>query len=206
MHGAEAAQTATVRSVAHVDVTSISLFFALLAVLGGAAAVAVLAISFVASNAVVRLRHDVADAALPLALLVAATCTVGSLYYSEVMHYTPCKLCWFQRIFMYPLVVLLGIAVARKDRSVRRDVLPLSLIGGAISIYHYQLQRFPQQRTSMCTIDAPCTAKEVEQFGFVTIPMMALVGFALISALMFCLHGAARTAASATPIDEPETS
>ncbi len=178
-----------------------NLFFTLLAFLAGGAAVALLVLSLVSAPAVLRLRRDVADAALPLALAVAATCTAGSLYYSEVMHYTPCKLCWFQRICMYPLVVLFTVAVARKDRGIRFYALPLSLIGGAISIYHYQLQRFPQQHSAVCTIEAPCTAKEVEQFGFVTIPMMALAGFTLIAALMFCLHVASRT-----PLTDQEAS
>ncbi len=169
-----------------------NLFFTLLAFLAGGASVALLAISLVSTPAVVRLRRDVADAALPLALAVAATCTAGSLYYSEVMDYTPCKLCWFQRICMYPLVVLFTVAVARKDRGIHHYALPLSVIGGAISIYHYQLQRLPQQQSAVCAIEAPCTAKEVEQFGFVTIPMMALTGFALIGTLMFSVRAASR--------------
>jgi len=165
-----------------------NLFFALLAFVAGAAAIAVLAVSTLPTAGAVRLRHDVADAALPLALAVAATSMAGSLYYSEVMDYTPCKLCWFQRICMYPLVALLAVALVRRDRGVRPYVLVLSLIGAAVSIYHYQLQQFPSQASAVCTVEAPCTAKEVDQFGFVTIPLMALAGFALIAALMVSLR------------------
>ena len=82
------------------------------------------------------------------------------------------------------------LAVARRDRGVRRYALPLCVVGAAISIYHYQLQRFPSQASAVCSVDAPCTAREVDQFGFVTIPFMALCGFALIAALLAGLRPA----------------
>ena len=87
------------------------------------------------------------------------------------------------------------MAALRRDRGARYYGLPLSLIGAGISIYHYQLQQFPSQHSSFCTLEAPCTAKEVDQFGFVTIPLLALCGFLLVSALLFSIR-------SAPPIQE----
>jgi disulfide bond formation protein DsbB len=126
----------------------------------------------------------IARDALKLAWLVSLVATAGSLYMSEVQHYQPCVLCWYQRIAMYPLVVILGIAALRRDEQVRRYVLPLVGIGAAISIYHYQLERFPEQETIACSATVPCTTIWFEQFGYITIPMMALSAFALIAVIL----------------------
>ena len=176
-----------------------NLFFTLLAFGAAAAALAVVAALALPAAGWRRLRADIADAALPLALAVAATSMAGSLYYSEVEDFSPCKLCWFQRICMYPLVALLAVAVVRRDRLVRFYALPLSMIGAGVSIYHYQLQQFPSQHSSFCTLETPCTAKEVDQFGFVTIPLMALAGFCFISVLLLSTHLTNRTEESTRP-------
>lgn len=165
-----------------------NLFFALLALLALAGAAAVAASLLLPFGPLVRLRADVAPLARWLAWLVATTSTAGSLYYSEIAHFVPCRLCWYQRIAMYPLALLLGIAAFRRDRGIRVYVLPLALLGAAVSIYHYQLQRFPAQST-FCSVDAPCTAREVDQFGFVTIPFMALAGFLAITVLLLAWPG-----------------
>ncbi len=109
--------------------------------------------------------------------LVAGTATAGSLYFSEVKGYVPCELCWFQRIFMYPLTVLFLVALVTRTRVPARYVVPLATIGLLFSAYHYQLQLFPEQET-ICTGVVPCIVKYVEEFGFVTIPFMAGCGFA----------------------------
>ncbi len=121
---------------------------------------------------------------LKLAWLVAAVATLGSLYMSEVRHFQPCPLCWYQRIAMYPLVVILGIAVLRRDHAVGRYVLPLSLIGAAIGLYHYQLERFPEQDAIACSTAVPCTTIWFEQLGYITIPMMAMSAFLLIATIV----------------------
>ena len=132
--------------------------------------------------------RDVVQAyALPLAWLVALTATLGSLYYSEVANFIPCKLCWYQRIAMYPLALILGIAAWKRDHAIRRYVIPLAAIGGAISIYHYTIERFPDLAGSACDPAAPCTFVWVWQFHFISIPFQALTGFALITALMFLM-------------------
>lgn len=108
---------------------------------------------------------------------VAATAMAGSLYYSEVVHFTPCEFCWFQRIAMYPLAVLLGVALAARDRFPAKYVVALAGTGFVISVYHYQLQLFPEQ-AQLCTGEAvSCTVRFVEEFGFVSIPFMAGASF-----------------------------
>ncbi len=149
----------------------------------------VLASLIIASIAVERLaglRAEFVRWALPLGLAVAAIATAGSLNYSEHIGYTPCEYCWYQRIAMYPLVVLFGVALVVKDEKVWRYTMPISLIGAGISIYHYQLQRWPDQGSS-CDAAAPCTFQWVDEFGFVSIPFMALCGFVLIAALSTAL-------------------
>jgi disulfide bond formation protein DsbB len=121
---------------------------------------------------------------LKLAWLVAAVATLGSLYMSEVRHFQPCPLCWYQRIAMYPLVVVLGIAVLRRDAAIRAYVLPVVAIGAAIGAYHYQLERFPHQEAIACSTTIPCTTIWFEQLGYITIPMMAMSAFALIGVIL----------------------
>lgn len=123
---------------------------------------------------------------LYLSWFVSIVALAGSLYLSEILHYEPCKLCWFQRIFMYPLVFMLGIATYKNDRNIVTYALPLSLIGGSVSLYHYALQKLPfLQKVQLCTVGAPCTKQELNFFGFVTIPFMALTAFTLISLLLW---------------------
>ena len=125
------------------------------------------------------------DSALGLACIVALVATLGSLYLSEIANYPPCTLCWLQRIAMYPLVVLLGIGALRDDSDVRWYVLPLAAIGAALAFYHVLVQRVPglDQATS-CSASAPCNAMWVREFGFISIPVMALVAFVLIGGLV----------------------
>ncbi|MDU0331736.1 MULTISPECIES: disulfide oxidoreductase [Paenibacillus] len=129
------------------------------------------------------MRGFLRDYGIYLAWLVAMVATAGSLYLSEVLHYEPCRLCWFQRIFMYPQVILLGIAAYKNDRHIIPYVLPLSIIGGMISIYHYSEQKIPALAKLLpCKIGVPCNVDYLGQgwLGFITIPFMALVAFVLI--------------------------
>ena len=172
------------------SVRAFSLFFALLTV--GANAVVLLSLILAVSArfsegsafALRWLRGMVGGSSLVLAWIVALVATLGSLYYSEVAHFPPCKLCWYQRIAMYPLAVVLAIAALRSDRLIRRYVLPVVAIGAAISIYHYQLERFPSQASLSCSVDVPCTTVWVWQFHYISIPFMALSAFALIATLL----------------------
>ncbi len=126
------------------------------------------------------LRAFVYDHGQHLMLLVAATATGSSLYYSEVVGFLPCEFCWFQRVIMYPLAVLLLTSAITRSRLGAQFVLVLALIGLGLSIYHYQLQMFPSQG-EVCTGSAvPCSGKYINEFGFVTIPFMAGCGFLTI--------------------------
>lgn len=120
--------------------------------------------------------------ALYLAWLVAAVAMVGSLYFSEVAHYEPCRLCWYQRIAMYPMALILAIAVARRDSGVRRYAVPVVLVGAVISTYHYLIEWFPDlEGSSVCSAAVPCNFVWFRRFGFVTLPFMALSGFLFIA-------------------------
>ena len=130
-----------------------------------------------------QFRREFRSTAMLLASLVAVGATLGSLYFSEIREFLPCEWCWYQRIAMYPLAVLLPMATFRRDRRIIPYALVLSLAGAGLSIYHYQLQAFPGQGTS-CSLDASCTYRWIEVFGFVSIPMLALGSFVLISILL----------------------
>ena len=125
---------------------------------------------------------------LYFAWLVSVTATLGSLYFSEIRGFIPCDLCWFQRIFMYPLVVILGIGTFQSDISVKKFVLPLSIVGGLISIFHYLEQKVPGfGGIRPCVSGVPCSAEYINWFGFVTIPFLALTAFTLITISMIYL-------------------
>lgn len=125
---------------------------------------------------------------LYFAWLLSLLATGGSLFLSEVMHYVPCSLCWFQRIFMYPLAILLGMAGFKQDLSIRPYAMALSIMGGCISLYHYLEQKVPGLAKILpCTSGIPCNVDYLNWFGFITIPLLALVAFAIIT---FFLWGA----------------
>lgn len=115
---------------------------------------------------------------------VATLATLGSLYLSDVAGLVPCLLCWYQRIAMYPLVLLLGVGWITGDRRVGRYVLPLSLAGLAVSIYHVTIQYRPTLGVVSCSAEAPCTARYLHVYGFVSIPVMAGAAFLLVSGLV----------------------
>ncbi|RMH11227.1 MAG: disulfide bond formation protein B [Gemmatimonadetes bacterium] len=121
---------------------------------------------------------------------VALIATLGSLYLSEIAHLQPCTLCWYQRIAMYPLVVVLGVGALRGDAGAWRYALPLPLVGGLISAYHVALQLNPGLEIVPCTSGTPCSARLVAVFGFVSIPVMAGAAFLLIAALLLAVRQA----------------
>jgi disulfide bond formation protein DsbB len=177
-----------------------SRFFALLAFIAGAGALLIAAGCVAKRGPLRRFRDELAPLGLPLAWLVAATCMAGSLYYSEVANFAPCHLCWYQRIAMYPLVVIIGIAAVRRDTAVRRYAIPLAALGALVSIYHFQLERFPDQ-ASFCSVDVPCSLPPVEEFGFVTLAFMALCGFAAIIALLVIARSGSDRTLGPGPLD-----
>lgn len=122
--------------------------------------------------------------ALLFAFVVSLIAVLGSLFYSEIMGYEPCVLCWFQRIFMYPLPLILGIALWYKDREVKKYVVPISVIGALIAVYHYMTQVVEKITTCGIELGASCTIKYTFGYGYITIPTMALTAFLLISIFM----------------------
>ena len=116
---------------------------------------------------------------------LAAIATAGSLYYSEVADFVPCRLCWFQRIAMYPLVAVLLVAAIRRD--VRGGVfyaLPFPIVGAAVSAYHIYIEQNPEAEGVGCKVGVPCSFKWVEELGYVTLPVLAITAFAAILALL----------------------
>lgn len=129
-------------------------------------------------------------AALPAAAAVAVAATGASLWLSEVANFIPCEYCWYQRITMYPLAVILVIAVVLRDSSIWRYGLPLALIGLLTSARHYWLQENPE--SSSCVVGVPCSVRYVEEFGVVSIPWMAGVCFLLIGILLLVARSVGR--------------
>lgn len=121
-----------------------------------------------------------------LAWVVASTAMLGSLYFSEIAGYIPCVLCWYQRILMYPLVLLLGVANFRRDHIIIYYALPFTILGGVFSLFHYLIQKTSLfSRLSPCTEGVPCSGEYINVFGFITIPFLALVAFILITLLLW---------------------
>lgn len=130
---------------------------------------------------------------LYLAWLVALAATLGSLYFSEVRLFVPCTLCWYQRILMYPMVVLLGIAAWRGDLGIVRYALPLTLFGALVAGYHVLDQKVPSFGfAGACRAGVPCDIAYIDWFGFVTIPVLSLTAFVLISAALIAVPLARR--------------
>lgn len=112
---------------------------------------------------------------------VAFIATLGSLYYSEVRGFVPCTLCWYQRILMYPIVLIAGIALYEKNGRAALTTMVFSIIGGSLSLYHYGIQKLSfLTKTAPTCGNVPCTGQYVNYFGFITIPFMALIAFILI--------------------------
>lgn len=122
---------------------------------------------------------------LYLVFAVALLSMLGSLFFSEVQKFPPCSLCWYQRIVMYPIVFILGVGIHFKDKYIYRYVLPLSIIGIVIGIYHNLLYyEILPESAAPCMLGVSCTTKYIEWFGFVTIPLLSLISFAIITAGM----------------------
>jgi disulfide bond formation protein DsbB len=132
-----------------------------------------------------------------LVFLVSALATGGSLFLSEVANFVPCEVCWFQRIFMYPLAITTLLAALFNDHRAARYLLPLPVLGAGFSIYHLLVENGVVEQTQACLVSAPggCATKWIDKFGYVTIPTLALTAFALTFAfLLFALLDSDRAA------------
>jgi disulfide bond formation protein DsbB len=159
-------------------------FFALLAIVAAVGAVALVVARMLPAGA--QLVDTIRPARLWLAWLVAGVSMAGSLYFSEVANFAPCKLCWYQRIAMYPLAVILLIAALRRDFNIRRYAIPVAAIGILLSAYHYLIEWHPslEGATGSCDISIPCTSPWFREFGFISLSLMAICGFAAIISLL----------------------
>jgi disulfide bond formation protein DsbB len=166
------------------------LFFALLtvlanvAVLGGAALWVAARWSKGAAVLLDDARAELARFGVPLASAVAATAMLGSLYFSEVAHFVPCTLCWFQRIGMYSLAIILFVAALRRDRGIRVYGIVLALVGLPISIYHYLVEWYPNLETNVCSTGLSCSIVWFRSLGFMSLAYMAGSAFALIALVL----------------------
>jgi disulfide bond formation protein DsbB len=153
------------------------------------AVVLVVAVAAIWSQGARRLLTEVRDNLLGGELWVAwgfaLIATLGSLFLSEVSEFIPCRLCWFQRIGMYPLAALLLIAAIRRDyRGGALYGLPCAVFGALVAIYHIYIEYHPEAETAGCKIGAPCTTKWIDKLGYITIPALALTAFLAIITLL----------------------
>lgn len=146
----------------------------------------VLSFPFRKTKAVQKIKNYFARHTTGFSLTIALIATLGSLFFSEIAGYEPCKLCWFQRIFMYPMAIILGIALFRKLNA-RPYVLPLAILGIPIAAYHYGLQVYAKATpgfSDACSATGVSCVTANFTYGFITIPLMAFVAFTLITILM----------------------
>ena len=132
-----------------------------------------------------------------LALVPALAALLGSLYYSEIAGFIPCTLCWYQRILMYPLTLIILIGIISQDELLPNYVLPFSIIGMFVALYHYLIQLGVFSHPSACQAGIPCDMSWVNYLGFITIPFMSLTAFILITIIMGATKWADRQAENA---------
>lgn len=121
--------------------------------------------------------------------IIASVSTLGSLFFSEIMLFPPCSLCWYQRIFMYPLVILFIPSMLQVDRSVVRFTLPMSIVGFLLALYHNLLHwGVVPESAAPCREGVSCSTIYLDWFGFVTIPLMSLISFSIIILLLLSLN------------------
>jgi len=126
--------------------------------------------------------------------LLATVGTLGSLFFSEVMGLKPCVLCWYQRIFMYPLVIIFLVGLFPLDRAVFRYALPVAIVGWLFAVYHYLVYSgYIPENLQPCSEDISCAEINLELFGLVTIPMMSILSYTAIIVLLFVFRRRTRT-------------
>jgi disulfide bond formation protein DsbB len=175
------------------------------------AVVLIVAIAAIWSRGARRLLVEARDSLLGSELWIAwgfaFVATAGSLFFSEVSQFIPCRLCWFQRIGMYPLAAILLIAAIRRDhRGGALYGLPCAVFGAIVAIYHIYIEYHPEAETAGCKIGAPCTTKWIDKLGYITIPALALTAFLAIITLLSMALSRSRTTAllSAAPSEPAE--
>lgn len=117
--------------------------------------------------------------------MIASVASLGSLFFSEIMELPPCALCWYQRIFMFPLVIILMRGLFPFDKSVIKYALPLAIAGWIFAFYHYLVYSgFIPENMQPCGQGVSCSETYIDVFGFLTIPMLSLISFSILVALL----------------------
>jgi len=123
------------------------------------------------------------------AWLITAVATVGSLFFSYVMGFAPCVLCWYQRIFLFPLVIVLARGLFPLDRAVVRYALPLASLGWLVAGYHNLVYAgIVPESLQPCTQGVSCSEEYLELFGFLSIPMLSWLGFTALTGILLAVH------------------
>ncbi len=130
-----------------------------------------------------QIVRNLGGAERPIALLCAGGAMTGSLYFSEVADFIVCQNCWYQRIAMYPIAIIMAVAVIRRENSVWYYIPPLATAGLLVSWYHIALQNTDWFGDGTCSAEASCSVKWVDHFGFVSIPVMAMGCFIFLIGL-----------------------
>jgi disulfide bond formation protein DsbB len=189
-----------------VDTETVQLFVGLLTVAAAVGAITLVVLRLLAAmgnEGAARLGSSIGDSGVWLAWIVALGATLGSLYFSEVANFSPCRLCWFQRIAMYPLAVILLVGAVRKDPNVRWYAAPLAMIGAAISAWHSLIEWRPSLDNGECEFQGPsCTFVWFREFGF-SLANMALIGFLTILILLLVRFPAKLAGETDNPPSDP---
>ena len=190
-----------------VDTETAQLFVGLLTIAAalGAASLVVLRVAAASgSDGASRLGSSISESGVWLAWLVALSSTLGSLYFSEVANFNPCRFCWFQRIAMYPLSVILLVGALRKDPNVRWYAAPLAAIGAVIAGWHSLIEWRPSLDNGECEFQGPsCTFIWFREFGL-SLANMALIGFLTILTLLLVRFPTTLRSRADTSSFEPE--
>ncbi|GEK34923.1 disulfide oxidoreductase [Kurthia sibirica] len=125
--------------------------------------------------------------------VISLVAMMGSLFFSEVQKYEPCTFCWYQRILMYPLVLIIGVAYLQHNAKIAMTTLIFSIIGTCVALYHYGIQKIPYLHDNAAACGrVPCTGQYINWFGFVTIPFLSLLAFLLIMGLSIVILKASK--------------
>jgi len=136
-----------------------------------------------------KMKDKQAYSIIFLAWITAMISTLGSLFFSEIMGFVPCTLCWYQRIFMYPLVILFLISLYRLEKSILLYTAPFIILGWIFALYHNLIQmHILPESASPCVQGIPCSARYINWLGFITIPKLSFAGFSIIMILMYIFY------------------
>jgi len=166
--------------------TTMETLSAILALVAGIGALAVLVATMLGerSPATLGIARWVLQQRAAFTFAVALLSTLGSLYFSEIADFVPCRLCWFQRVFMYPITIVALVGLVRRDAAARWYSASLAVIGGGVSLYHLLIERGILPDSTSCSLfGPPCSEVWFRAFGFVTLAFMALCGFVAIVVL-----------------------